>query len=350
MKRIGCFFLSLALIVGVFCSCKGEKTKYTAYWFDYFDTVTTVVGYENSQQDFDAKANEIKALLEEYHKLYDIYNSYEGIENIYTLNQLTDGEHKPIKVDKKIIDLLEFAKEMYTKTQGKVNIAMGSVLKIWHRYRQEGLDDPKNAQLPPEDILREASEHTNIEDVKINKTDSTVYFSDSEMSLDVGAIAKGYAAEIVAKWMTGQKYNGYILNIGGNVRIVGERPDGENWKVGIENPDTSDTENPYIEYLELGEMSLVTSGSYQRFYTVDGKNYHHIIDSKTLKPAENFQSVSVLCESSAVADALSTALFCLSYEEGLEVLKHFPKTEVMWVLPNGEKLYTNGFRDVPKNN
>lgn len=350
MKKIGCWFLSLALIVVLFSSCDKGKTKYTAYWFDYFDTVTTVVGYENSQQDFDAKANKIKELLDEYHKLYDIYNSYDGINNLYTVNQLIDGEHKQVTVSKKIIDLLEFASEMYTLTQGKVNIAMGSVLKIWHQYRQAGLNDPKNAQLPPEDILKEASRHTNIEDIKINKTDSTVYLADNEMSLDVGAIAKGYAAEMVAKWMTHQKYNGYILNIGGNVRTVGKRPDGQKWKVGIENPDTSDTENPYIEYLELGEMSLVTSGSYQRFYTVDGKNYHHIIDSKTLKPAENFQSVSVLCKDSGVADALSTALFCLSYQEGLEVLEHFSETQVMWVLPNGKKLYTNGFRDVSKNN
>ena len=350
MKKISCWVLSMALIVSLFSSCGEEKTKYTAYWFDYFDTVTTVVGYENNQQDFDAKANQIKVLLEEYHKLYDIYNSYDGINNIYTVNQLIDGKHKEVTVDKKIIDLLVFAKEMYTLTQGKVNIAMGSVLKIWHQYRQDGLNNPKKAQLPPNDKLKQASKHTNIEDIKINRNDSTVYLADSEMSLDVGAIAKGYATEMVAKWMTDKKYDGYILNIGGNVRTVGERPDGKKWKVGIENPDTADTENPYIEYLELGEMSLVTSGSYQRFYTVDSKNYHHIIDSKTLKPAENFQSVSVLCKNSGIADALSTALFCLSYEEGNSVLEHFADVEVMWVLPNGKKLYTDGFKEVPKNN
>ncbi len=343
MKRIICCFLSLVLTIGLFSGCKGGKTKYTAYWFDYFDTVTTIVGYENSQEDFDSKCTEIKKLLEEYHKLYDIYNSYDGINNLHTVNQLTDGKHQEVTVDKKIIDLLEFAQEMYMFTQGKVNIAMGSVLKIWHQYRQEGLDNPESAQLPSDDILKQASKHTNIDDIIINKTDNTVYLADSEMTLDVGAIAKGYAAEKVAKWMTGNGYYGYILNIGGNVRTVGER-DGEKWKVGIENPDTEDTENPYIEYLELGEMSLVTSGSYQRYYTVNGKNYHHIIDSKTLMPAQNFQSVSVLCENSGVADALSTALFCLSYQEGLAILENFSNTEVMWVLPDGKKLYTDGFK------
>ena len=345
MKRVVSWFLSLVLIMGLFSGCKDTKTKYTAYWFDYFDTVTTIVGYEASQQDFDHKCNQIKLQLEEYHKLYDIYNSYNGINNLYTVNQLIDGMHQEVKVDKKIIDLLEFAQKMYMQTQGKVNVAMGSVLKIWHRYRQEGLDNPKKAKLPPEDILKQANKHTNIDDIIINKANSTVCLADSGMTLDVGAVAKGYAAEKVAKWMIEKEYYGYIINIGGNVRTVGQRQGGEKWKIGIENPDTSDTQNPYIEYLELSDMSLVTSGSYQRFYTVDGKNYHHIIDSKTLMPAQNFQSVSVLCEDSGVADALSTALFCLDYEQGIDILKNFSNIEVMWVLPDGQKLYTDGFKD-----
>ena len=181
------------------------------------------------------------------------------------------------------------------------------------------------------------------DDIIVNKAESTVYISDDEMSIDVGAIAKGYAAEKIAKWMIGKEYYGYVINIGGNVRTI-KRDDGEKWKVGIENPDTEDTENPYIETLKFDEMSLVTSGSYQRFYTVDGKNYHHIIDSETLMPAQNFKSVSVICADSGVADALSTTLFCMSYEEGLELLEHCLDTEVMWVLPSGERLYTDGFK------
>ena len=343
MKRIACFVLVATLIISLFTGCEKKKTKFSDYSFDYFDTVTTISGFEKNQEEFDAKCKEIKALLEEYHKLYDIYNAYEGVNNLYTVNKLVDGKHKPVKVDKKIIDLLTFAEEMYILTGGKLNVAMGSVLKIWHNYRQDGIANPANAKLPEMEMLKAANEHVLFDDIIVDKAKSTVYISDDEMSIDVGAIAKGFAAEKIAKWMIGKEYYGYVINIGGNVRTI-EREDGEKWKVGIENPNTEDTENPYIETLKFDEMSLVTSGSYQRFYTVDGKNYHHIIDSETLMPSENFKSVSVICADSGVADALSTTLFCMRYEEGLELLEHCLDTEVMWVLPDGERLYTDGFK------
>ena len=339
MKKIISVVLIFLLLCG--CSNKNKTEKFTDYSFDYFDTVTTIVGYETNKQIFDENCKKIKKQLEEYHKLYDIYIKYENINNLAVINE----SKEPIKVDEKIIDMLSFSREMYLKTNSHVNIAMGSVLKIWHQYRTEGISDPVNAKLPPFDILRTASEHTNIENLVIDETNNTVFLNDAEMSLDVGAIAKGYAVEQTALYMQKNGLEGYLLNVGGNIRIVGKRQDGEKWKIGIENPNTSDTDNPYAEYLELEGMSLVTSGSYQRFYVVDGKNYHHIIDAKTLMPAEYFASVSVLSQSSAVADALSTALFSMDYEKGRELIEKTENTEALWILPNGEKMYSSNFKN-----
>lgn len=338
MKKIICCILSVTVVALLFSGC-GGKQKFTDYSFDYFDTVTTIVGYAKNQREFDENCDQIKAELEEYHKLYDIYTAYQDVNNLYTVNQTVNGKHKTVTVDKKIIDLLLFSKQMYDLTDGKVNIAMGSVLKIWHNYREEG------KAVPPTDILQKANEHTDINNIIIDETASTVYIADSEMTVDVGAVAKGYAAEQVAKWMTDKGYLGYILNLGGNVRIVGKQQNGEGWKIGIENPDTENQEKPYIEYLTLNGYSLVTSGSYQRYYTVNGKNYHHIIDPETLMPSEYFKSVSVLCENSAVADALSTALFCMSYEDGLALVETCENTEAMWVNTDGQQLYSSGFKD-----
>ena len=162
------------------------------------------------------------------------------------------------------------------------------------------------------------------------------------MTLDVGAIAKGYAVEMTAKALEERGVTGYVLNVGGNVRTVGAKGDGEPWVVGIENPQ-DDPENPYLAYLDLSGESLVTSGSYQRFYWVDGERYHHIIDPNTLLPAKGFTSVSVVTKSSALADALSTALFCMSMEEGMELIASLPDTEAMWVTDTGEKLTSDGF-------
>ncbi len=348
MKKTVSVILAFSLLLAqlcIFTACGNTKLeKYTEYYFDYFDTATTIVGYEKTQEDFKATCEEIKEQLNEYHKLFDIYNRYEGLNNLTTVNDLVDGEHIEVEVDKKIIDMLTFAKEMYVLTDGAVNVAMGSVLKIWHSYRSYGINNPAEAELPPMDKLQTAAEHTNIEDVIIDTEKSTVYLADSQMTLDVGAIAKGYAAEMVAQYLEAEGKMGYIINLGGNVRTVGQA-DEKPWNVGIENPDTDNEEKPYIEYLHLQGESLVTSGSYQRFYIVNGESYHHIIDSDTLMPSVKFKSVSVLTRDSGLGDALSTALFLMDYGEGLELVEAMENVEAMWVLPNGEQKYSSGFKN-----
>ena len=249
-----------------------------------------------------------------------------------------------LTVDDKIIEMLQYAKEMHDVTNGNMNVAMGSVLSIWHNYRENGINDPASATIPPLDQLMTAADHTDIDDLIIDSENKTVYLADPEMKLDGGAVAKVYAVEKAAEWMAEQGINGYSLNVGGNIRIVGKRDDGNKWKVGIENPDTTDTELPYIEYLMLEDMSVVTSGNYQRFYEVDGKRYHHIIDPETLMPGENFRSVTVVCKSSALGDALSTALFNMNYEEGVALLEKFRDAEALWVFPDGEIKHSLRFK------
>lgn len=333
----------LIISLASFAGCDQPKEKFTDYSFDFFDTASTIIGYETDETAFKKNCEKIKSWLLEYHKLYDIYNSYDGITNLYSLN-INVGN--TTTVDPKIIDLLQYAKGLYEKTDGKLNVALGSVLSIWHNYRNYGMKHPENAELPPKKLLQSAANYTDINNVIIDAQANTVLIKDSKLSLDVGAIAKGYAAQKVAEQMEKAGMNGYLLNLGGNVKIVGARDDGEKWKVGIENPDRANAE-AFAEELELNNnLSLVTSGSYQRFYTVNGNNYHHIIDPVTLQPAEYFTSVSVLCEDSALADGLSTALFCLDYESGKKLLsKNFSNDSIMilWITKDGEKFYYGGF-------
>jgi thiamine biosynthesis lipoprotein len=190
--------------------------------------------------------------------------------------------------------------------------------------------------------LQEAAEHTSIEHLVIDEENSTVTLTDPKMKLDVGAIAKGYAVEMVARSLEEKGITGYVLNVGGNVRTVGTKADGSPWTAGVENP-AEDEDAPYLAYLALDSRSLVTSGSYQRYYVVDGKRYHHIIDPATLMPSEGFVSVSIVCPSSAQGDALSTALFCMTVEEGQALIESLPDTEAMWVLADGTKITTSGF-------
>ncbi|MBQ7912031.1 MAG: FAD:protein FMN transferase [Clostridia bacterium] len=336
--------LSLAMLLpcAALVSCEKPPEKFSEYSFDYFDTVTTITGYAESREAFDGIAESVLTELGEYHRLFTIYHRFEGLENLCTVNELVDGQHRTVTVDRRIVDMLLYAKEMYAKTNGRVNIAMGSVLSIWHDYRTLGMDDPASAELPPMDKLTEAAKHTDINCLVIDEENSTVTLTDPAMKLDVGAIAKGYAVEMVARSLEEQGITGFVINVGGNVRTVGEKADGEPWLVGIENPDEEE-DRPYLAYLGLAGRTLVTSGSYQRYYLVDGKRYHHIIDPDTLMPSEGFTSVSVLTKSSADGDALSTALFCMSFEEGLALVESLPDTEAMWVLPDGQEKTSSGF-------
>ena len=343
-KKFIAITLTLAALIGALTlpSCQKKPERYTDYCFDYFDTATTIIGYAKSREAFDEVAAFVKGELSEYHRLYTIYHRYEDLENLCTINELSGGTHRTVKVDERIIDMLEFSRDAYDLTHGKVNIAMGSVLSIWHDYRETGSDEPWNATLPPMERLQEAALHTDIASLVIDRENLTVTLTDKDARLDVGAIAKGYAVEMIARSLEEKGVSGYVLNVGGNVRTVGPKPDGEGWTVGIEDPQKK-SESGYLEYLTLSSHALVTSGSYQRYYTVDGVDYHHIIDPDTLMPAGYFLSVSVVCPSSAMGDALSTALFCMPLEEGLSLVESLSDTEAMWVDKDGARHYSSGF-------
>lgn len=343
MKRkvlCGVAVLCLLLCSLTACTPQTEKTKYTAHAFDYFDTATVITGYETDRAAFDKVADEIFVMLKEYHQLYTIYHRFDGMENLCTVNEVVDGAHRTVTVDRRIIDLLLYAKEMYTATNGTVNVAMGSVLSLWHNYRTVGKDDPANASLPPLALLEQAAKHTDITKMVIDEKNNTVTLTDPKMSLDVGAVAKGYATERIALALEEKGVTGYVLNIGGNVRTIGGKPDGTPWTIGVENPDGSEA---YLAYLQLRGEAVITSGSYQRYYLVDGKRYHHIIHPDTLMPAEGYVSVAVVCKDAGLGDVLSTALFCMPQKEGLALIESLPDTEAMWTAEDGTKTVSTGW-------
>lgn len=332
MKRGLSLLLGLILLfssLALFCACAPRKEKYTLESFDYFDTVTVITGYAENENAFRAVADRVLRELGEYHRLYDIYHTYEGLNNLATVNALTDGEHRVVTVDRRIVELLQFSKVLAAQTGGKVNVAMGSLLSIWHRHRTQG-----SATLPDGEELTAAAEHTDLANVILDETASTVFLADPKLLLDVGAVAKGYAVECIAQALESEGISGYLLNVGGNVRTIGGKPDGTTWISGVETPFSEGAS--YAARVSLRGQSLVTSGSYQRYYTVDGVNYHHIINPETRMPATYYTSVTVLANSSALADALSTALFCMSYEEGLAVLGAYENVGAMWIFPDGE--------------
>lgn len=343
MKKILSVFLAFT-VVFAFASCTNTaktKEKYKASFLDLFDTASTVIAYDYSQDEFDRKYEKFYNELKTYDELFDIYKHYDGVINLYDVNKL--ASKSPVKVDKKIIDMLLYGKDIYKTTEGKMNICMGSVLGLWHDEREYGINNPDEAKLPDMSKLKEASKHTDIDNLVIDETNRTVYFNDPQMKLDVGAIAKGYAVEQISEWAKENLWSSAAISIGGNVSTFGyKNDDGKTkWTIGIENPDTSASD--YLLTLNITDECIVTSGDYQRYYTVDGKKYCHIINPDTLMPSEYMTSVSVVCKDSSFGDAMSTALFNMSIEDGKKLVDSLDSVEAVWVDKEYNKTFSNGF-------
>lgn len=351
MKKIS-LFLTIAVLASMLSGCSGgvAYNRFNDTFFDSFDTVTQIIGYTKTQEEFDQYITQIHDRMLELHKMYDKYNDYDGINNIKTINDNAGKE--PVKVSKEIIDLINFSKEMYKDTNQKTNIAFGAVLKIWSEYRDDAEFDPTNAKIPPMEILQEASEHTDLDKVIVDEENMTVFLEDPEMSLDVGAVAKGFATEIIVDEMVEKGFDSWIISAGGNIRAVGQPKDPakDKWGIGIQNPDKSvfgDGSN-ILDTVFMNDVSVVSSGDYQRYYVVDGQRIHHIIDPETLMPASHYRAINVVIEDSGLADFYSTEAFLLPYEESRELVESVEGLEAIWVFADGNIEMTEGFMAISR--
>ncbi len=322
MKKLLCVAFALLLLTG----CEAYPKRFSATYTDVFDTVTEFTAYCGTEEEFEALSEAVHGELKRLHEIFDIYNSYEGLDNAKALN---DAAGKSVEPPAELIELINSGKEWYTLSGGKLNIAFGSVLSEWHHCREEGV-------LPDPVLLKELAEHCDISLVKADG--GNIALGDPNMSLDLGAMAKGYAAQKAAELAESLGGKRFALSVGGNIVTRGEKPSGK-WEIGIQDPDGG-----ILTTVKVAGEAVVTSGDYQRYYEVGGVRYHHIIDPDTLYPAALWRSVTVIAENSADADALSTSLFLLPLEEGKALAEKFG-AEALWVSPDGSVIRTEGFSD-----
>ncbi len=313
MKKLILLFPLLIIL----CSCAPKR--YSAQYFDYFDTVITLDGYFDTKMDFDKACEITEATLKEYDAIFDIYDDGEAKR----LN-----EEKELSVSEELYEAIDFGKKVYDLTDGKCNIAMGAVLSLWHEAREA-----EGAYLPSDDALTLASRHTDPSDIVMESGKVTLL--NENMTLDFGAIAKGCVSDVLRERLTSEGLDNMFVNLGGNVMVIGDK-DGEGWNVGVQSTFDS-SEICYAK--KIKDKCLVTSGVYQRYFEYEGVKYHHIISPDTLYPSDRYLSVSILSDSGALADALSTALFNMTVEEGKEVLEKLDDIGAMWILSNGEKVF-----------
>ncbi|MBU5669730.1 FAD:protein FMN transferase [Peptoniphilus sp. MSJ-1] len=323
---------------------KGEVKKYNIEFYDTFDTVIDIAIYSDDENFANENLKYAKKRFQELHMLFDNYKNYDGIINAKSIND--DAGTKPLIVDLTLYNLIKFSVDNHNNISHKTNIAMGPVTGLWNSYRTEYEGGKTKEQvvekfgqaIPTEAELETLRPYTNISNIKLNDDKKTVEINKG-MSLDLGATAKGYATEIVARELEERGVKSALISAGGNVRAIGSPGDGrEFYKVGIQNP-TMDPNNPTSVILNLKDMSAVTSGDYQRYFEVDGVRYCHIIDPDTLQPSGNLKSVTVIAKDSGLCDFLSTACFN-STEEEIKEIAAKTNTAIIWITEDNELKYT----------
>lgn len=328
--------LVFVLILGA-CSKKLEARD--KIFYETFDTSIRYLSYTASEKEFEEEYQLVYDEFNRLNKLYDNFNTYKGLTNVKSLNE--NAGKGPIKVEDDLFNLIKFSIDNYEKTNGRLNIAMGSVIKLWTDARNHNMDQgldiennhneiPEEDKIIPSDSqLKQAGEHMDIKNIVLDETNKTVEIKDPNMLIDLGAVAKGYATELVAQKLEEKGVKHASINAGGNVRTIGSPGDGrKNWGIGIQNPDLKSQDN--LEVLFIGETSVVTSGDYQRYFTKDGVKYHHIIDPDTLKPNGEFSSVTIVTRDSGLADYLSTVIFLSSKEEAEKIISNYEDVKVLW--------------------
>lgn len=333
MKKIIALLLIAALLIpSVAMGGTDGYQKYSYSFFDTFDTVITLIGFANSKAVFDEKAAIVQERFTYYHQLFDPYHAYEGINNLYAINH--NAAEEPLMVPDELFNLLQYCAQMQPKLHSTVNIAMGSVLELWHEAREAAENAPNQAVLPSDAALKEAALHINIDGMVLDSEKKTVFLKDPSMNINLGAIAKGYATELVAQLLLSSDMPSFIINAGGNVRTGQPPMDGRaNWTVALQDPDAMfENQSAIDQKLHVHDLSVVTSGDYQRYFTVNGERYHHLISPDTLYPAHFMRSVTVVTRDSGLADLLSTALFLMPCEDGLAFLKGMDNVGAIWIL------------------
>lgn len=323
MKLLRKAYILIMTAAVVFSSGCSLESKYDCEFFA-MDTVMTINAYgSKSESAVKAAQNEINRL----DKLLSVQNKN---SEIFKLNQ-----SKKMTVSEDTLTLITRSKEIYTLTDGAFDISCEPLIREWGFY--SGLEN----KVPSQKAIETALEGVGAEHIKIK--DSTVTLDDNT-SLDLGGIAKGYASHKAAEILKDNGVTSALMSLGGNVRAIGSKPDGESWSVAVTDPDDN---SKSIGTLKISDKAVVTSGGYQRYFEENGQTYHHIIDTKTGYPADSgLKSVTIVSDDDALADALSTALFVMGLEKsGKFYSENSSLFGAVFITDKGEIYVTDNLKD-----
>ena len=305
-----------------------EATKQSRVVF-YFDTVVTVTVYTDDTSLLD----EMEAECLRYEKL--LSKTVEG-SDVWNINH---AGGKRVAVSDETRDLILRALEFSRLSDGRFDISIEPCVALWD------FTSENRGILPDAAALAAAAEKVDWTQIDVN--DEGVMIPEG-MSIDLGAIAKGYISDRIADFLVAGGVESALLNVGGNVRTLGVKPDGSHWRIGIQDP-VGVRDQTIVGMVSLASSSVVTSGIYERGFTLDGVVYHHILDPKTGWSVQNeLAGVSIVTEEACTADALSTTVFTMGLEEGTAFIESLDNVDAIFVTRDGDVSWTSGLNDTFK--
>lgn len=324
--RLRRFALLMAVLTALsfLIGCKDEiDTRPLSKTEFLMDTVIHLRIYDNKDQ----KA--LDAAIDRLKEIESRMSSHVDTSDVSQINK--NAGIKPVEVHDDVYYVIERAKYFAEISDGAYEPTIGPLVDLWN-ITGKGKGERKS--IPTQDKIEEKVELVNYKDLQL-LDHNRVYLNRKGMKLDLGGIAKGYAADEVKRIFNEHGVNKAIVDLGGNIYALGSKGKGEPWRIGIQDP--FDVTGKYIGILRVEEKSVVTSGDYERYFTYKGKKYHHIMDSKTGYPSDNeLAGVSIISDKSIDGDALSTALFVLGTEEGTKMLNKLEGVEGIFVSKNKE--------------
>lgn len=321
-KRI----VSLLIIVGLIlslCGCKKNIEPISKSGVALNTSILLTI-YDSDDKSI---LNEAYNMIVKYDNMFSRTNPS---SEIYKLN-----ESGKATVSDETLEVIKLGIEYSKASNGSFDISVEPITALWNFSS----DNPK---VPDSSQLSGALSHVNYENIIINGNEVTL--KDPEGGIDLGAIAKGYIGSKVEEFLKSKGIKSAIINLGGNIVCIGSKPDGTNYTVGLQDP--FQDRNVYSEKISVSAKSVVTSGTYERFFEENGKKYHHILDTKTGFPYENgIAAVTIISNNAKISDALSTLVFTKGIEEGIAYINSLDDTECMIIENDGTRHYSNAFEN-----
>ena len=329
----------ISLLIGIFlifsligCTNSKDHSKPLSKTEYFMGTVVTVTLYDNKSEKIIDKA------FEEVKKIEQLVSiNMDGTE----LDEVNNNSGiKPVKVSDDTYNIIKKGLEYSSLTNGSFDITIGPLVKLW----SIGLPE---AKVPTLDEIKGTLKYINYKDVEINDSEKTVFLKKPGMIIDLGGIAKGYTADVIAQTLKDEGVEKAIIDLGGNIYALGEKSENTLWRIGIQNPDQ--TRGEIVGSINVKDKSIVTSGIYERFIEQDGVKYHHILSPESGYPYDNeIAGVTIISDKSIDGDALSTSVFSMGITKGLEFINSQPDTEAIFITKDHKIYLTEGSQEIFK--